>query len=43
MLSKKLTVIAAMAGGALSAAELPLSFEINRGQFDRNVRFVARG
>ena len=42
MLSK-MTAIAALAGGILGAAETPLSFEINRGQFDRDVRFVARG
>src|SRR4029453_17357052 len=43
MFSTKLTLIAALAYGTLGAAEAPLSFEVNRGQFNQDVRFVARG
>src|SRR5437763_1721334 len=39
----KMTAITALACGALGATEPPLSFDINRGQFDPKVQFVARG
>jgi uncharacterized repeat protein (TIGR01451 family) len=39
----KMTVITALASCVLGAAGTPLAFEINRGQFSPEVRFVARG
>ena len=43
MLTSKPAIFLTLACGMAAATEAPLSFEVNRGQADPNVRFLARG